>query len=91
MSMLFGFPFWDLDSKASACRQLRGNLRIRGFSNTGMQRPNWGNPFLPVERRTVPLGCLPSYDRVAEWKDQPPVPVFIRDKIACRKAKPLRS
>lgn len=82
-------PVLGIDSRASLPQA------TRRFTDTRVQqywdaKAELGESFSPILKADgVAWDVYLLYDRAAEWRDKPPAPVFIMDKIGLPDGKPL--
>jgi hypothetical protein len=83
------FPALGIDSKASLpfATKYFPDSRVRHYWDAEAKLGHAYSPILKTDQVVWDVYML--FDRDAEWKDQPPAPVYIMDKIGLEVAKPL--
>lgn len=82
-------PILGIDSKASLPQATKrfSDTRVRQYWDAKAELSRAYSPILKAEDVAWDVYLL--FDRGAEWKDKPPVPVFVMDKIGLPNGKPL--
>ena len=82
-------PVLGIDSKASLPMATKSftDSRVRQYWDG---KADLGNAFSPILKADgVAWDVYLVYDRSAEWKEKPPIPVYIMDKIGLPDGRPL--
>jgi len=82
-------PVLGIDSKASLpfATKYFPDSRVRHYWDAKAELSRAYQPVFKTDETVWDVYMV--YDRNAEWKDTPPAPVFIMDKIGLEVAKPL--
>ena len=82
-------PILGIDSKASLPLATKhfSDARVRHYWDAEAKLGHAYSPVLKTDEVVWDVYML--FDRNAEWKDTPPAPVYIMDKIGLEVAKPL--
>jgi hypothetical protein len=82
-------PILGIDSKASlpTATNRFSDPRVRQYWDPKAELGRAYSPILKTDEVVWDVYML--FDREAEWKDKPPAPVYIMDKIGLEVARPL--
>ena len=82
-------PVLGIDSKASLPFATRtfSDPRVHHYWDAKAELGHAYSPILKADGVAWDIYLL--FDRGAEWKDKPPVPIFVMDKIGLPNGKPL--
>lgn len=82
-------PILGIDSRASLPMATKrfSDPRVRQYWDAEAKLSHAYSPILKTDEVVWDVYML--FDRDAEWKDKPPAPVYIMDKIGLEVAKPL--
>ena len=82
-------PILGIDSKASlpTATNRFSDQRVRQYWDAKAELGHAYSPILKTDEVVWDVYML--FDRDAEWKDKPPAPIYIMDKIGLEVAKPL--
>lgn len=81
-------PILGIDSKASLPMATKrfSDPRVRQYWDA---KAELSRSYAPVLKTDVAWDVYMLFDRNAEWKDTPPVPVYVMDKIGLEVGRPL--